>query len=311
MNGIVVIDKPPGKTSFDVVRDVKRLVKVKKIGHTGTLDPLATGVLPLCINEATKLIRFFSDDDKTYRATMLLGMETDTLDIEGKITARGRVNIGVNDIENVAGEFVGEIEQKPPQYSAIKFKGRPLYKWARKGMPIDPAPRKVKIYGITIEDIALPYVTFEVACSKGTYIRSLCADIGSRLGCGACMSGLRRKRSGYFGEKSALSLENLDDDRKREMIKAHLVPMEDALPDYHSISVDDEIAARIKKGYQPDFGTLDVDGLSSLDRGDIIKLVTRDKKMVAVAKMCLSSQESSLSREGKMMEILRVFNNYA
>lgn len=309
MNGIVVIDKPPGKTSFDVVRDIKRVIKVKKIGHTGTLDPLATGVLPLCMNEATKLVRFFSNDDKTYRATMLLGMETDTLDIEGKVTARNEVRLGVGDIEDVARLFVGEIEQTPPRYSAIKFKGRPLYEWARKGVYIDPVSRKVSIYELTIEDIALPYVTFEVACSKGTYIRSLCADIGTRLGCGACMSGLRRKRSGYFGEESALSLENLDDDRKREMIKAHLVPMEDALPDYHSISVDDGIAERIKKGYQPDFETLDVDGLSFLDRGDIIKLVTRDKKMVAVAKMCLSSQESSLSCEGKMMEILRVFNN--
>ncbi|MEA3471771.1 MAG: tRNA pseudouridine(55) synthase TruB, partial [Thermodesulfobacteriota bacterium] len=280
MNGIVIIDKPSGKTSYDIIRDVKRLVRVKKIGHTGTLDPLATGVLPLCINEATKLVRFFSDDDKTYRATMLLGLETDTLDIEGKVTARHRVNFGVGDIEKVAGEFVGEIEQTPPRYSAIKFKGKPLYKWARKGMPIDPAPRKVTIYGITIEDIALPYVTFEVACSKGTYIRSLCADIGSRLGCGACMSGLRRRKSGYFGEQSALSLENLDDKRRCEMIKESLIPMVDALPDYHSISVADEIAERIRKGYQPDFETLGVSEVSSLDRGDIIKLVTKEKKMV-------------------------------
>jgi tRNA pseudouridine55 synthase len=310
MNGILVIDKPPGKTSFDVIRDVKRLVKVRKIGHTGTLDPLATGVLPLCINEATKLVRFFSDDDKTYRATMLLGMETDTLDIEGQVTSRRQVNIEVGDIENVAGEFVGEIEQTPPRYSAIKFKGKPLYKWARNGTPIDPAPRKVTIYGIAIEDIALPYVTFEVSCSKGTYIRSLCADIGSRLGCGACMSGLRRKKSGYFGEKAALNLENLDDERRREMIKESLIPMVDALPNYRSVSVADEIAERIRKGYQPDFETLSVNDVSFLDRGDIIKLVTKDKEMVAVARILRASRDAScLDDSGKMVEILRVFNN--
>ena len=310
MNGIVVIDKPPGKTSYDVIRDVKRLVKVRKIGHTGTLDPLATGVLPLCINEATKLVRFFSNDDKIYRATMLLGEETDTLDIEGTVTARHPVTVEVGDIENVAGEFVGEIEQTPPRYSAIKFKGKPLYKWARNGTPVDPAPRKVTIYGITIEDIALPYVTFEVSCSKGTYIRSLCADIGSRLGCGACMSGLRRRKSGYFGEKSALNLENLDDKRRLEMIKESLIPMVDALPDYRSISVADEIAERIRKGYQPDSETLGVNAIPSLDRGDIIKLVTKGKKMVAVARMCRASRDASCSDDnGKIVEILRVFNN--
>ncbi len=310
MNGVVVIDKPSGKTSFDVIRDVRRLVRVKKIGHTGTLDPLATGVLPLCFNEATKLVRFFSNDDKTYRATMLLGMETDTLDIEGTATASCQVDIGVGDIENVAGEFVGEIEQTPPRYSAIKFKGKPLYKWARKGMPVDPAPRKVTIYGITIEDVALPYVTFEISCSKGTYIRSLCADIGSRLGCGACMSGLRRKRSGYFGEQSALSLENLDDERRREMIKESMIPMVDALPDYRLVSVADEIAERIRKGYQPDFEILGINGDTSLEHGDILKLVTKDKNMVAVARMHLVSRGASLpDHGGKMVEILRVFNN--
>jgi len=310
MNGIVVIDKPPGKTSYDVIRHVKRLVKVRKIGHTGTLDPLATGVLPLCINEATKLVRFFSNDDKTYRATMLLGVETDTLDIEGTVTVERKVDIGVGDIENAVGAFVGEIEQTPPRYSAIKFKGKPLYKWARSGTPIDPDPRKITIYGITVEDIALPYVTFEVACSKGTYIRSLCADIGSRLGCGACMAGLRRKRSGSFGEKSALNLENLDDKRGREMIQESLIPMVDALPDYRAISVADGIAERIRQGYQPDCETLGVNELSSLDRGDIIKLVTKDKEMVAVAKMLRISHDVSFSDGSeKMVEILRVFNN--
>jgi tRNA pseudouridine55 synthase len=293
MNGVVVIDKAPGKTSFEIVRDIKRMLKVRKIGHAGTLDPLATGVLPVCINEATKLMQFFSNDNKIYRASMLLGVETDTLDIE-----------------DVTKNFLGKIEQKPPSYSAVKFKGKPLYKWTREGVSVDPVPRMVEIYRIEVEKIALPYVTFQVACSKGTYIRSLCADMGRKLGCGACMAGLRRIKSGYFNEESALKLGDLTDRKKVEVIRENIIPIADALPDFYSVSVDNEIAEKIRKGYQPDSDMLNGHDISSLAPGDMLKFVTEDNKMVAVARLLLSYAERPPSYENRqMMKILRVFNS--
>jgi tRNA pseudouridine 55 synthase len=219
VNGIIIIDKPSGKTSYDIVEDVKKTLCARKVGHTGTLDPLATGVLPVCVNEATKLVRFFSTDSKEYKATMLMGVETDTLDIEGNLTAQKKPDVARGDIEDVLKSLAGKIKQIPPRYSAIKFKGKPMYKWARKGINFDIPPRMVEVHQITIEDVKLPYVTFFVACSKGTYIRSLCADIGEKLGCGACLAGLRRIRSGAFCERYALSLEGVHDRGKKEILE--------------------------------------------------------------------------------------------
>ena len=156
MNGVIIIDKPSGKTSFAVVEHIKKILGARKVGHAGTLDPLATGVLPICVNEATKLAQFFLMDNKEYRATMLLGVETDTLDIEGEITAQQEPRVTRSGIENVLSSFVGKIEQTPPRYSAIKFKGKPLYKWARRGSAVDPAPRMVDIHQIILENVEMP-----------------------------------------------------------------------------------------------------------------------------------------------------------
>jgi tRNA pseudouridine55 synthase len=309
MNGIVIIDKPTGKTSFDIIREIRRALKIRKIGHTGTLDPLATGVLPVCINEATKLVRFFAQDKKEYMVTMLLGIETDTLDIEGNVITYREPNILQNEIEEVVQNFTGMIEQKPPKYSAIKFKGKSLYKWTREGIDIDPPSRMIEINKIIIEEIALPEVTFHVSCSKGTYVRSLCADIGRELGCGACVRALRRTRSGHFPEEQALSLEGLDDLQKRKMLEEHCIPLTDALPEFLPVVVNSDLADRIYKGYQPRAEIFKNNDIPSLSKGDLIKFLTADNKMVAIARMLYNSDEiMSLHGKEQITEIVRVFN---
>ncbi|OPX37298.1 MAG: tRNA pseudouridine(55) synthase TruB [Desulfobacteraceae bacterium 4484_190.3] len=310
MNGIIVVDKPSGKTSFDIVRDIRGILKIDKAGHTGTLDPLATGVLPVCINEATKLVRFFSQDDKEYEVIMLLGIETDTLDIEGKIVARHEPDVRLTDVEKVIESFAGKIEQKPPKYSAIKYKGKALYRWMREGVDVDPPARTIEIYKVAVKDVTLPYVMFDVSCSKGTYVRSLCADMGAKLGCGACMFALRRKKSGNFAEEEAVSLGGLDKRQKQKILKENLISMVDALPDFLPIPVDQTLAERIRKGYQPETEILNGnDNISSLNKGDLIKFLTADDNIVAIGKMLFSSKElSSLHNKEQAVKIVRVFN---
>ncbi len=309
MNGTVIVDKPSGKTSFDIVHDIRKVLNIKKIGHTGTLDPMTTGVLPVCINEATKLIQFFVEDDKEYRATMLLGVETDTLDMEGKVVARKLPDVTVDEIGDVIQSFTGTIEQRAPRYSAIKFKGKPLYKWTREGVDITPPLRTIEIYRIIVEEIALPYVSFVVACSKGTYIRSLCADIGKQLGCGACLYKLRRIKSGHFREESAIILEGLNRKEKERAIRENLLPMADTLPHFCSIVIDAEVEDKIKKGYQPRIDMLKRYSPGKLAEGDVVKFVSEDNRIVAVARMLVSSVDMSQSwGDGDVAKILRVFN---
>ena len=227
MDGVIIIDKPAGKTSHDVVSEVKKILGVKKAGHTGTLDPMATGVLPVCLNEATKLAGFLTGEDKEYLATMLLGVKTDTLDIEGKIISQSDNFVTEEEIRAAMAQMVGTIKQVPPAYSAVKYCGKPLYKWARKGVFLEMEPREVKIHSIVIEDISFPRVTFRVVCSKGTYIRTLCSDIGDLLGLGACLCSLRRLRSGFFSEEMAVSLNNYEDNDKKNKLLEKILPMAD------------------------------------------------------------------------------------
>lgn len=309
MNGVIIIDKPSGKTSFTVVENIKKILGARKVGHTGTLDPLATGVFPVCINEATKLAQFFLMDGKEYRATMLLGIETDTLDIEGKITARKEPRVTKSDIEHALSSFVGKIEQKPPRYSAVKFKGKPLYKWARRGRAINPLPRTVDIYQIILENVDLPYVTFFVSCSKGTYIRSLCAEIGEILGCGACLSSLRRIRSGYFAEESAISLENINNQKTEEMLLKNLIPMVDALSCFPTIDVDQKLAGKLRNGHQPLVVDMAENQIDSFTAGQVVKFVSSGNCLVALARTLYSfDQISSLDSKEQLVEIIRVFN---
>ncbi|PIP06577.1 MAG: tRNA pseudouridine(55) synthase TruB [Syntrophobacterales bacterium CG_4_8_14_3_um_filter_49_14] len=309
MDGIVVIDKPSGKTSYAVVSEVRRLLGARKAGHTGTLDPLTTGVLPVCINEATKLVQFFSPDSKEYRATMLLGVETDTLDMEGKIIAECEPRVARDEIEEVLHRFVGKIEQLPPHYSAVKFQGKPLYKWARRGIAVDLPPRTVEVYTIVVEEIVLPYVTFTVSCGSGTYIRSLCSDVGKILGCGACLASLRRTRSGCFHEGLAVSIEGIDNEKKRDLLAANILPLTEALPELPAINVDQALVGKLREGYQPDADALGINNFPFLSAGDIVKFMSPDHCLVAIGKMlCASEQIASLDGEKRVVKIMRVFN---
>lgn len=210
VNGVVIIDKPKGVTSHDVVAMLRKRFKTRRVGHTGTLDPLATGVLPICIGSATKAADMLTKSDKRYIAVMELGKRTDTLDIEGEITEERAVNITEAEIRNCIGKFIGLQEQVPPMYSAIKQDGKRLYELAREGKETERKPRQINIYSISVTEMDLPYVKIDVNCSKGTYIRSLCDDIGTRLGCGAVMTELRRTAAAGFGIDEAYTIEKLD-----------------------------------------------------------------------------------------------------
>jgi tRNA pseudouridine55 synthase len=309
MDGVVVINKPTGKTSHDVVYEVKKILGVKKAGHTGTLDPLATGVLPICINEATKLAHFFSGDSKDYLATMLLGITTDTLDIEGQTLASREPKVSSKDIESSLNCLMGVIEQRPPAYSAVKYQGKSLYKWARQGIAIEVAPRKVEIYSIVLKNIALPYVTFFVSCSKGTYIRSLCSDAGDILGCGACLSGLHRIRSGPFADESAIVLEGRSINEKRETLMAGIIPLSHMLPGLASVLVDQVLAERIREGLQPTVENLMMHHIPFLATGDVIKFTQKNNQLVALGRMLHSVGEiQAMDRRVQAVKILRVFN---
>ncbi len=310
MDGVLIIDKPYGMTSHDVVSDVKRSLRVKKVGHSGTLDPMATGVLAVCVNEATKLTRFFLDDEKEYRATMLLGIRTDTLDMEGTVTSRCEPTISDDDIIKALKAFVGTIEQRVPRYSAVKIKGKPLYKWTRQGdADIEPPVKIITVHNIDLVSIDMPYVTFDVSCSKGTYIRSLCSDIGENLGCGACLSGLRRTRSGNFSLQDAISIEGLSGVQKLDVLENNMIPIEDALPGFDTIVVDEETAKRIRMGWQPDSGTLRLKKIALPRGGDLVKFATEDNKIIAVANSLYSPGDFEMMDDRQQaFKILRVIN---
>jgi len=308
MNGIVVIDKPRGRTSADVAREVQRILNARKAGHTGTLDPMATGVLPVCLNEATKLVQFLSGDVKEYRATMLLGLETDTLDIEGRVMSRCEPSVSEEDIKEVLKNARGSKVQVPPRYSAVKVKGRALHKWTRKGISVEPPPRTVIIYGVSLLGLQPPYVTFSVSCSKGTYIRSLCADLGEQLGCKACLADLRRTRSGRFLEEEAVSIEELRD--RGAVPEGRWISMAEALSDYASIKVDEKIAAKLKAGHQPFVEDFSWDNMPSLEAGDMVKFILGRETLIAVGKMlCELKHWSSLNRRERFARIVRVFGH--
>ena len=212
MNGIVIVNKPGGITSYDVIRFFKRQFRLRdKIGHAGTLDPLACGVLIVCIGSATRISSIFMRMEKGYEARLLLGVSTDTDDIDGEITEEKDVHVTAEKIRRVVSSFKGKIKQVPPVVSAIKHKGSPLYKLHRKGVAVSPVPRDVMIDEIEVTGIELPYVNFRVVCSKGTYVRALCRDIGNKLGCGGTQVELKRTRVGDYRISESFTLKDIEE----------------------------------------------------------------------------------------------------
>jgi len=280
--GIIVVDKPPDMTSAGVVNRLKRLPGVRKAGHTGTLDPFATGVMVCPVNRATRLSRFFLHGPKTYRATMILGVETDTQDHTGKILKTTRPgDITYRRIESVFSGFIGISEQVPPAYSALKHKGVPLYRYARSGKPVKKPARKIHIFSLDIIDIRLPEVVFTVECSSGTYIRTLCADIGKKLGCGAHLAGLVRTMAGGFSINEALKLEELTGIESAKMLKSRVIPMADALRGMPSFTAGKKLEAKIATGRpvtRLDIGPADMDGPG----GPYLKIVDNRNRLLAV-----------------------------
>jgi tRNA pseudouridine55 synthase len=309
MNGVIVVDKPAGITSHDVVDRVRKLLGIKKAGHTGTLDPMATGVLAVCVGEATKIASFLSGDDKVYEATMRLGVRTDTQDMTGQVVTEQEPRVTEADVKAVITAFVGTITQVPPQYSAVKVRGKALYKWARKGIRIEPPPRKVEIREILLQGIDLPGVRFTVTCSKGTYVRTLCADMGDRLGCGAALERLRRTASGIFREEDAVGLDGDSDDGIRVKLEQGLIPMSRALPGLRGIVIPPLLEQKLAKGHQPDCEGLAALQIPSLAAADVVKFITGDGRLVALVRMLVSAGEiPSLPPGAQAARILRVFN---
>ena len=228
IHGIINVYKEEGFTSHDVVAKLRGIVGQKKIGHTGTLDPDATGVLPVCLGKATKLCDLLTDKDKTYEAVMLLGMTTDTQDVTGRILEeRSTETLTADKVREVIRSFIGDYDQIPPMYSAKKVNGKKLYELARQGIVIERKPCPVTLSSIIIKKIDLPYVTFEVTCSKGTYIRSLCRDIGEKAGCGGCMAELVRTRVSSFKIEDGFTLSEVEAMRDADTLLEHIVPVDE------------------------------------------------------------------------------------
>lgn len=238
LDGVLVIKKEKDYTSHDVVAKLRGILHMKKIGHTGTLDPQAEGVLPVVLGKATKLVDLLTEKEKTYEALLHLGIETDTQDMTGKIIKEMPVEVSENDVLKVMDSFLGEQKQIPPMYSAIKVDGRKLYELAREGKTVERKPRTVFFHSVEIAEINLPYVRFSVTCSKGTYIRTLCNDIGERLGCGGCMEELLRTRSGNFTLDNSFTLDEISAKMQDGSIGEAVISIEEVLKDYPRICCD-------------------------------------------------------------------------
>lgn len=281
LSGILVVDKPADITSAKVVARVKRQLGAGKVGHAGTLDPFATGVLVCCINRATKLARFFLHGNKKYEAVLHLGVETDTQDSTGAVTSScDEVEFPDKKIRSIFKQFEGTIEQFPPIYSALKYKGVPLYKLARNGKPVQKPARRVAIFFTTILEINLPLIRFVVSCSAGTYIRTLCADIGASLGCGGHLKELRRIESSGFTIAEALTLSELKEPALSEKLSDRMISMSNALKDMPEHVANKVLAAKImhgnvitKKDFEP--------GQADMPKG-FIKIVDVNSDLVAV-----------------------------
>lgn len=248
MDGIIIIDKEPGFTSHDVVAKLRGICGQKKIGHTGTLDPAATGVLPVCLGSGTRLCDMLTDTDKEYVAELLLGVETDTQDTTGRVLATREVNVSREELRAAVFSFAGDYGQVPPMYSALKVNGKKLYELAREGKEVERKARQVKIHEIEILDCSLPVIKLRVACSKGTYIRTLCADIGARLGCGGTMQSLRRTAAGRFRLEDAVTLERVQEKKDQGRLKELILSVDLVFENCPSLHVRGEGINRLNNG---------------------------------------------------------------
>jgi tRNA pseudouridine55 synthase len=246
-SGILLIDKPEGVTSFEVVRRARRALGIRKIGHLGTLDPMATGLLPLCLLEATKLVPYLMPEPKVYRGRVRLGIATDTQDATGAVVARCETMPAPEQVYQAAAAMVGEVTQVPPMYSALHCQGERAYRRARRGEAVDLPPRTVTVYELTVDEVAIPSFTMTVRCSQGTYIRTLAKDLGESLGCGAHLAALRRLAVGALRVEAALALAELAE-LSREELGRRIIPLAQCLPGMRPVEIGPEEARQLRQG---------------------------------------------------------------
>ena len=247
-DGIVNIYKEKGFTSHDVVAKMRGILKQKKIGHTGTLDPMAEGVLPVCLGKATKLCDMLTDRTKTYEAVLLLGMETDTQDTTGAVLSQSEVHVSEDQVREAVLSFLGHYDQIPPMYSALKVDGKKLYELARAGKEVERKARPVEILEIRVDKIDLPRVTMTVSCSKGTYIRTLCYDIGRKLGCGGCMESLLRTRVSGFCLEDSLTLKQIEQLRDEGTLGNHILTVDEVFSGYPAVYMKPDFDKLVHNG---------------------------------------------------------------
>ena len=283
LNGIIVIDKPPNVTSARVVASVKKSLNADKVCHAGTLDPFAEGVLICCVNQATRLAGFLLHGPKKYVAVLKLGEETDTQDLTGTIVAATKpIGLSEQTIQDVIKSFKGSVEQLPPIYSALKHKGEPLYRLARRGQPIQKPPRRVHIHDINVTQIDLPFIRFEVACSAGTYIRSLGADIGRSLGCGGHLHALKRVESSGFTLHQATPLSTLEELARSRKLTQRMISMKDALPAMPEFYAAEGLVEKIRHGQMLTVQDLSHPHDSEGIRDAYVKIVDQTGDLIAI-----------------------------
>ncbi|MDF1563560.1 MAG: tRNA pseudouridine(55) synthase TruB [Deltaproteobacteria bacterium] len=286
--GILVVDKPRGPTSHDIVSSVRRFLKVKRAGHTGTLDPMAEGVLVVCLGEATKLAGHLTDTDKGYECTVRLGVSTDSHDATGEVLEERPVEVEREQVEEALEAFRGQIAQVPPMFSALKKDGRRLYELAREGETVEREPRIVTIHALELKRFEPPELDLSIQCSKGTYIRTLAHDLGEALGCGAHLSALVRSRVGAFTLEQAVSLERIKEARDpevREALRAELLPMGEALPDWPLIRLSKRGVRDVRHGRAVGLGELAASGGGGLRPGQKVRIVDPEGDLVAIGEM--------------------------
>lgn len=294
------IYKEKGYTSHDVVARLRRIVGQKKIGHTGTLDPEAEGVLPVCLGKATKLCDLLTDKDKTYEAVLLLGISTDTQDTTGKILeGKNTADLREEAVREVVLSFEGEYDQIPPMFSALKVGGKKLYELARDGKEVERKPRHVQIYRIRILQIDLPRVRMEVTCSKGTYIRTLCHDIGEKLGCGGCMESLLRTRVERFGVAESLRISEVEQLMDEGTLQEHMIKVDEMFPDYQKVYLTPEASAAVRNGNSFRLGdVIWISELSGFQNAERVRVYDEERNFIAVYEF---------EKENQLFKIVKMF----
>jgi tRNA pseudouridine55 synthase len=312
IDGFLIVDKPEGITSLDVVREVKRRLKIRKAGHVGTLDPFATGVLPIALNEGTKLVPFLNEEPKRYEGTLKLGEETTTDDLTGEVVSRRPwEEVTPEGLPLVFRSFTGSIRQIPPMFSAVKIKGEPLYRMARKGLEIERDEKEVHIFDLQVKAIDLPKVRFLVSCSKGTYVRALAKDIGRKIGCGAHLTQLRRIQSGLFSIHKSLSWEGLKGlSAESSDLKPWLIPLEEALPSLPEVIGDRALVQKVRLGQEMLVRDLSLQRLADFDRGKWVKITAPGEGLVAILRSEVRQSDIPWAQSDSVVfRPLRVFHS--